>query len=285
LNTRPATVGLHPRVIALLVLSIIAFAANSIIARAALGTGAIGAGSFTAIRLATGAIVLGIAVRAVPDRTNVAEAAALLVYAAGFSFAYLAMGAATGALILFAVVQITMFTAAVRSADKPGPMAWLGMAVALAGLAWLLAPGLTAPPLTAALAMAAAGIAWGVYSLLGRRAGGDPGKVAARSFMLAAPPALLLIGLDHQSATMPGIGLAMLSGGVTSGLGYLAWYRALPHVRAGTAAVLQLLTPPLAVVGGVLMLGEALSPRLVWTSALILAGVVIALRAPRRHRR
>ena len=255
-----------------------AFAANSVLARLALASGHADALTFTAVRLASGAVVLGALVAA--RRTRLAgdavSSAALLVYAAAFSLAYLALPTGTGALVLFGSVQITMIGWAVARGERLGRVQALGLAVAFGGLVVLVAPGVAQPPVGAALGMALAGMAWGVYSLRGRGVA-DATAATAGNFARAAPAAVLLAvamwASGHAHADGLGIALAAASGAVTSGLGYAAWYAVLPHLRATTASVVQLSVPILAAIGGVAFVGEALGPRLVAASVLTLGGI------------
>lgn len=223
--------------------------------------------------------------RLAPGPASLPGVLALAAYMAGFTLAYRDIGAAAGALILFAMVQLTMAGIAAARGQPPTLREGLGLALALGGLAWLLAPGLQAPPLLPALLMAEAGAAWGVYTLLGRGAG-DPTAVTARNFLGALPLGLLLPLADPPGPLAPaGVGLAVAAGALTSGLGYALWYAALPRLSVATAGVLQLLVPALAAAGAALWLGEPLSPRLLGASALILIGVgstILARRNPKR---
>jgi drug/metabolite transporter (DMT)-like permease len=260
-----------------------AFAANSLLCRLALQHATIDAASFSSIRLISGALMLAIIVRLMSDRASPARpdwlaAAMLFAYVAFFSFAYLTLSAGTGALILFGAVQVTMFSAGLRAGEVFRPIAWFGLALAIAGLVYLMAPGVTAPaPLGAAL-MAAAGVAWGVYSLRGRGLA-NPLAATAGNFLRAAPMALalsaLLYGRSH--ATPVGIVLAITSGALTSGIGYVIWYAALNGLTAMRAATVQLSVPPIAAFGGVLLLSEAITPRLATASAAILGGIALVL--------
>lgn len=267
-------------------LALLAFAANSVLCRLALKDGLIDALSFTQIRLAAGALVLAPALFIRPaGRTALAWrdlgcASALFVYALAFSWAYVALDAGAGALILFGSVQIAMFGLGALGGARPRSLEWIGLGAAAAGLVWLTAPGLSAPPLLPAFSMAAAGIAWGAYSLLGRGSL-DPIAATARNFALTAPLAalLMLAGPAWSAAAPQGVALAIASGAVTSGLGYVIWYAALRGLRPSSAAILQLATPILAALGGVALLGEALSARLAVAAALVLGGVYLALRA------
>ena len=260
-----------------------AFAANSLLARAALVEGAMGAGSFTAIRLTSGAAMLALLVgfRSGWHAGSWRDAVALFGYAAGFSFAYLELSTGTGALILFALVQLTMLGAGFRAGERLGAAQWVGIVMAFAGLAILLSPTLDAPsPLGAAL-MAVAGVSWGLYSLFGR-GGGDPTARTAGNFARAAVLSLVLLpllwtGVEPQPG-WGGIGLAVTSGAITSGLGYALWYRVLPHLSASRAGVVQLAVPPLAAAMGIAALGEALTLPFAVASALVLLGIWLSGR-------
>lgn len=268
--------------LALTCLALVAFAANSIFCRLALGAGHIDAASFTSLRLASGAVALAILVllRAGRPSGSWFAAGALALYAVPFSFAYLSLTAGTGALLLFGAVQGTMVTAGLRAGERPRPIAWLGFAAAIAGLALLLAPGVSAPDPPAAALMVIAGIAWGLYSLLGRGTA-DPAAATAGNFVRAAPLAILVSVAMRASAHADRRGaiLAIVSGAVTSGLGYVLWYAVLPRLGAVRAAMAQVAAPALAAIGGVALLGEPATPRLAGAAALILGGVAVALQA------
>jgi len=274
------------RTLLLTALAMIAFAANSVLGRLGLVDGGIGAGSFALIRLVSGALALSMI--AGPTRSLRAGswtgAFALFTYAAFFSYAYLALSAGTGALILFAVVQITMVGAGLLAGERLSPLQWAGMFIALLALVWLLSPGIDTPPLLAAGAMAIAGVGWGGYSLIGRQATGadnDPTRRTAGNFLRASLVAALclpLVFLIHPEP-MPehyGVLLAILSGAITSGLGYAIWYSALRSLEATKAGIAQLTVPALAALGGVLFLSEPVSFRFALSSGLILAGVGVA---------
>ena len=279
------------RTIALTALAMLAFAANSLLCRLALQQTSIDAASFGSVRLVSGALVLLAIVRlrrgsAVKARTDWLAAAMLWAYVAAFSFAYITLPAGSGALILFGAVQLTMFVAGLSAGERFAPLAWGGFIIAVAGLVVLVSPGLAAPPLLGTLLMAGAGIAWGVYSLRGRGAG-DPVAATAGNFVRAAPLALLLsvaslvfAGPPHANGS--GIALAMASGALTSGIGYVLWYAALPHLTALRAATVQLSVPPLAALGGAWLLSEALTLRLVVSSAAILGGIALVLASRAR---
>jgi drug/metabolite transporter (DMT)-like permease len=269
------------RTLGLTLAALVAFAANSILCRLALGSGAIDAGSFTALRLGSGAAVLALVARmrhAAPAG-NWRSALALATYAVGFAFAYNSLAAGTGALLLFGAVQLTMIAAGVAAGERPPWLEWLGLGLALAGLLCLLAPGLHAPPLVGALSMLGAGIAWGIYSLRGR-ATGQAVATTAGNFLRAVAIALLCGAATLRLAhvTPRGILLAVTSGAVTSGLGYVLWYAALGGLSATRAATAQLGVPLLTALAGVLFLAERVTPRLLLSAALILGGVMLALR-------
>ncbi len=268
--------------------ALLAFAANSLLARAALADGAIDPASYTAIRMLSGALVLALLL-VVRRREGVAaarpgswaSAIAILVYAFAFSLAYGRLGAATGAVILFAAVQGTMVAWGALRADRPTARELAGLALAFAALVWLLLPRLDAPDPVGSALMVTAGIAWGVYSLRGRGAG-NPVEATAGNFVRAALLCLPLLAAPflggHAEGT--GIALAVASGAVTSGLGYVVWYRALPHLSTTQAAAVQLAVPVIAAFGGVALLGETLTARLVAASVGILGGLALATLRP-----
>ena len=261
-----------------------AFAANSVLARLALRTTEIDAATFTGVRLLAGAVVLALVVRVRGGRLrgSWASAASLVVYAAAFSAAYLSLAAGTGALLLFGAVQLTMIGWGLTHGERLDQLQGLGVVAALAGLVVLVAPGVQAPPLGAALLMAASGVAWGVYSLRGRGETDPAGATAgnfSRTVPLAAALALAAVASGRTLTLDPaGVGWAVLSGGVTSGLGYLAWYAVLPALRAASAATVQLSVPLLAAGGGVLVLGEPVTMRLAVASAVTLGGIALMVR-------
>jgi drug/metabolite transporter (DMT)-like permease len=270
--------------------AMVAFAANSLLCRAALGGGHADAATFTAVRLLGGAVVLGFFARirrapAPPSRFAWGSALALFAYAAGFSLSYVRIPAGVGALLLFAAVQLTMIGAGLVRGERPQPLEWVGLAVSLAGLLLLSRPGLARPdPLGAGL-MLVAGAAWGLYSLRGR-AHGDAVAMNAASFARALPLSLAagavaaLLGITRVSPT--GVCLALASGALASGFGYAVWYAALRGLTATRAAIVQLSAPPLAAAGAVVFLGESFSPRLLMASVLILGGIALAVTAHRR---
>lgn len=271
------------RLAALTSLTMLAFAANSLLCRAALGEPVIDAASFTAVRLASGALTLWLLLRwrgATARGDGDWPAAGLLfLYAIAFSFAYLSLSAATGALILFGFVQLTMQGAALLAGERLPGLAWAGLALAVGGLVYLLLPGLDAPDPLGALLMATAGVAWGLYSLRGRGVA-NPLRATAGNFMRSVPLALLALlpVLGHAGMNAEGASLAVASGALASGLGYALWYRVLPRLKASQAATVQLSVPVIAALGGVLLLGEPLGGRLVAASLAVLGGITLVLR-------
>lgn len=283
---RPATS--HGRTFGLTSITMIAFAGNSLLCRAALKHTSIDAATFTSVRIISGAIALWVIVRA-RRGSRVAggswrSAAALFVYAAAFSFAYVSLPAASGALLLFGAVQATMIGYAIRSGERLRVRQWGGLIAAIGGLVVLLLPGLSAPPLSGSLLMLSAGAAWGIYSLRGRGAS-DPASVTAGNFARAALMAVVL-----SAATTPwssfdpaGVSYAIVSGAVASGVGYAIWYTALRGLNATSAATVQLSVPVIAGFGGVVLLGESVTPRLLLASAAILGGIALVILNRRTH--
>ena len=286
------------RLVVLVSTAMLAFAGNSLLCRMALKHTAIDAASFTAIRLLSGACMLWLVVRLTRGRApshpagrplpgNWLSACALFVYAAGFSFAYVSMSAATGALLLFGSVQATMIGYGVWRGERLGALQWAGIALALAGLVTLLLPGLAAPAPLASLSMISAGAAWGVYSLRGKAAPNpglhNPTEVTAGNFLRSVPMALglaLVMGLLMANYLTPdpaGMAYAVVSGALASGLGYAIWYQALPALKATLAATVQLSVPVIAALGGVLLIGEALTGTLVLASVTILGGIALVI--------
>ena len=276
------------RLFLLTALTMTAFAANSVLTRLALTGTALGPGNFAAIRLASGAVMLMalVALRPraapLPLRARLPGAAMLALYVLGFSFAYVTLDAGVGALLLFGGVQITMFAGALVLREAIPPVRWIGAGIAFAGLAWILWPaGQGAPDPVGASLMLAAALGWGLYSLIGRKAGA-PLVTTAWSFALALPAGLIAAWAAPGTLDGTGIGLAILSGAVTSGLGYALWYAVLPGLGATVAAVAQLTVPILAMAGGMLALGEPLTLRFVLAAALVLGGVGLSLTGLRR---
>ncbi len=270
--------------------AMVAFAANSVLCRLALGAGLIDAASFATVRTVSGAVLLAAILvlrqKAVAARPNWRSVVALYLYMVFFAFAYLSLGAGTGALILFAAVQLTMFTVALRAGEHFPPVSWAGLAIAIAGLVYLVSPGLTAPdPLGAAL-MTIAGISWGAYSLVGRSAT-DPIEATAHNFLYAVPlvVATSLVFVGDFAVTATGAAYAVASGAVASGVGYVIWYAALRGLTGTGAATVQLSVPVIAAIGGAILLSEAVTLRLVVASAATLGGVALVLTQRNRSRR
>jgi drug/metabolite transporter (DMT)-like permease len=264
------------------VAALIGFAANSLLARVALGPSLIDPVAFTAVRLGSGAITLVLLAWLMGRRHTGTRVAwlpplALFAYAMAFSLAYVRLAVGMGALILFGAVQVTMIGWGLRSGERLGLATWLGLGCALAGLAALSLPGAGAPDLAAAALMIAAGVAWGAYSLQGRGSG-DPLAGSAANFAWTLPLAAVALALAWPAvhASAGGIGYAVLSGSLASGLGYALWYAALPALAATAAAVAQLVVPVLAALGAVLLLGEGVSVRLLVAGTAILGGVALA---------
>jgi drug/metabolite transporter (DMT)-like permease len=269
---------------ALTLLAIVAFAGNSLLTRAALGGGLIGPGAFSAIRLAAGALILLPWALAAPRaRPSILGAVSLLAYVVGFSFAYRTLGAAMGAMILFASVQATILALGAARGVRISLNELCGMGVALAGMVYLLGGRSgSAAPLAPVLMMAVAGVAWAVYTQFGRGAA-RPARSTAGNFLLAAIIASPLPLLDAAGEThMAGVVLACVAGAVTSGLGYIVWYAVAPRLRTGTVGAVQLATPVVAGVGGAVMLGEPLTVRLAIAGGVILAGIALTLWRPAR---
>ena len=263
-------------------LAMTAFAGNSLLCRAALMHTSIDAASFTTIRLISGAVVLWLVVRmrhgTPAGAGNWLSAIALFVYAAGFSFGYISLSTATGALLLFGAVQATMIGYGIWSGERLLKLQLVGLLLAFGGLVGLLLPGLSAPPLYGSILMLGAGVAWGIYSLRGKGAG-DPTRVTTGNFLRAVPitvvmSMLMLTGLSLDTA---GFWYAVSSGALASGLGYAIWYTTLPALRATNAATVQLSVPVIAALGGIIILGEPITTRLVLASVAILGGVALVL--------
>lgn len=279
-------------------LAMLAFAGNSLLCRAALRDPELGPAidpaTFTAVRLVSGAFMLLLILSFGGQRPRRAapggswrSAAALFLYAACFSYAYLALDAGTGALVLFGFVQATMILHALTHGERPGFPEWSGWILAAAGLVLLLVPGAAAPNRTGATLMAAAGIAWGAYSLLGKGQS-TPLEASAANFTrsLAFIPLLVLpAGIGSLSISAQGLLLAVVSGALTSGIGYVLWYAAVRVLTSMQAALVQLSVPALAAAGGVVLLGETPTPRLLASGLLILGGISLALlRRPAEKR-
>ena len=278
------------RTIAYTALALVAFAANSILCRIALRNSTIDPATFSTIRLIAGAATLLLVTAltrkgSAPTEGSWLSAGMLFLYAVPFSFAYTLLTTGNGALILFGSVQITMMTAALWSGERPHPVQWLGLGLALGGLGYLVLPGLEAPPIAGAALMALAGFSWGVYSLRGRGAA-NPLVQTTSNFVRSIPfvVAVSLIAIPRFHVEKEGVLLAIASGAVASGMGYVIWYRALQGLSAARASIVQLLVPCLAALGGVIFLAEAISLRLVLATVLVLGGISLALHARARQR-
>lgn len=299
----PAAFGTG-RAALLTLLAMLAFAANSILCRLALTQTAIDPASFTLVRIASGAASLWLIARATGHGPtgegkrgrgrwgggSWIGAVALLAYAAAFSFAYLSMTAGTGALLLFGAVQATMIVAGLYRGERLSPLQWGGLGLALGGLGLLLAPGLSPPDPLGALLMLAAGVAWGVYSLLGRSSR-DPIATTAGNFLRAAPMAAAVALLSSAIGAVSGGGArwdagglvyGLLSGALASGVGYAIWYAALPALTAARAASVQLSVPVITAIAAVLALGERITPPLAIASAAVLGGIALVIAGKRR---
>jgi drug/metabolite transporter (DMT)-like permease len=271
----------------LTVLAVVSFAANSILCRMALGEATLDPISFTSIRLVSGAAALVLVNAALAPRRSWRQgdfysASMLFLYAIAFSLAYVRLPAATGALILFGAVQLTMFSAAVKSGERPSLRQWLGVFMALGGLVWLLSPGLSAPPPLGAGLMGLAGLCWGIYSLRGANRG-DPLAVTTDNFLRSVPFILVvsLAMLRGAHISPYGAVLAASSGALASGVGYAIWYAALRRITKTEAALVQLCVPVIASLGGVMFLAEAISARWFGAALLILSGVGVGVTGQR----
>ncbi|CAA7617482.1 conserved membrane hypothetical protein [Candidatus Terasakiella magnetica] len=267
----------------LTLITMVAFSANSILCREALRHTAIDAATFTLVRIASGALVLAALVRlrgAGGIAGNWGSALALLGYAIAFSLAYLSLPAGTGALLLFGAVQVTMISRGLMAGERLRNIQMGGLALALAGLVMLLLPGISAPPPGGAALMAAAGVAWGFYSLRGRREA-DALAANAGNFLRAAPvAALICAGMALMAEVrLDSLGLvyAVLSGAVASGLGYALWYKALTGLPATHAATIQLSVPVITAVAGTVLLDEAVTLRLIAASLAVLGGIALVV--------
>jgi len=265
-------------------LALIAFAGNSILCRLALGGNTIDASSFTCIRLLAGIVVLLLISMSMQPKQSMAAKGSwkasimLFLYAATFSFAYVSLDTGTGALILFAAVQITMILLGVLAGNKLYAAEWLGITVAFAGFVYLVLPGVAAPSLLGFMLMSVSGVAWGLYTLMGKTSQ-NPLRDTTYNFVRTLPFVIVLLIATMHNATLSwqGIMLAALAGGITSGIGYTIWYIALGGLTSVQAAVLQLLVPVLAALGGVVFAEEGLSMRLILSSTIILGGILTVI--------
>lgn len=266
------------------VLALTAFAGNSVICRLALSLKAIDPASFTGIRLISGSLVLILLVSITKRKKNATvkgswwSGVILFMYAIAFSFAYISLDTGTGALILFAAVQITMIAFALATGKKMNLKEWLGVLMAFAGFIYLVSPGVTAPSLNGLLLMTLSGIGWGIYSLRGKGSA-NALQVNAYNFLKTLPLVgiMLLFSLKQIQMTNEGIILAILSGALTSGIGYTIWYMALRGLTAVQASVVQLLVPVIAAAGGVIFLSEIINLRLILAAIMILGGIGLVI--------
>jgi drug/metabolite transporter (DMT)-like permease len=261
-------------------ITMVAFAANSVLCRMALKRTSIDPASFTLVRIVAGAVMLWVLTSIAGHKGaragNWISAAALLGYAAAFSFAYVSLPVGTGALLLFGAVQGTMIVRGFIAGERMNAAQITGFAIAVVGLIVLVLPGISAPPLIGALLMAGAGVCWGVYSLRGRRSS-DPLATTAGNFLRAVPFAVVvsLLYLRSTRLDLAGIGFAVLSGALASGVGYAIWYAALRGLTATRAAVVQLSVPVIAALGGVAILGERITLRLAISAVAVLGGIAV----------
>jgi len=280
----PAFIAGHAaRTLNLTVVAMLAFAANTLLCRSALAYQLIDAASFTTVRAVSGAAMLGLIVllqRRVHDESAAdwRSTAALFIYMVANSFAYLSIGVGTGALILFSAVQLTMVIAALRNREHFSPLSWTGLALAVLGVVYLVSPGLAAPDPFGAALMAISGVAWGFYSLVGRGVK-DPLRATAMNFIYIVPGVLIVSALfwNRFDVSPGGVALAAASGALASGVGYAIWYAALSGLTASRAAAVQLSVPAISAFGGVVLLAEPLTLRLVLASGATLGGVAIVL--------
>lgn len=295
------------RIFILTLLAMIAFASNSLLCRAALKESSIDPATFTFVRIFSGALALCLIISVrkmltinttatplVDSFSNSApvtgcsslrygnwiSAVALFAYAAGFSFAYTSLSAGTGALLLFGAVQATMILQGLHKGERLNTIQIVGFIVAVTGLVVLVFPGLSAPPLIGSILMLGAGLAWGIYSLRGKER--NPASVTAGNFVRAVPfaVALSIIFLPWTNYNLAGITYAITSGAVTSGLGYVIWYSALPGLKTASAATVQLSVPVLAATGGILLLGEPITVRYMLASVAVLGGIALVVATP-----
>ena len=278
------------RLFTLTLLAMIAFAGNSVLCRIALEQTQIDAASFTFVRLISGALILWLLVKIrhahAEGRGSWLSAFALFIYAAGFSFAYVSLSAATGALLLFGSVQASMIGYGIAKGEQISLLQKVGLSLALVGLAVLFLPGASAPPMFGALLMISAGIAWAIYSLRGKNELGDPTCITAGNFIRTIPMTLIMgivlagtYSLEKFSADFLGVAYAVASGSLASGLGYALWYAVLPQLKAITAASVQLSVPVITAMGGAFILYEPITLRVALASAAILGGIAVVIRA------
>jgi drug/metabolite transporter (DMT)-like permease len=270
------------------VFALLAFAANSVLCRLALGDNTIDAGSFTVVRLVSGIIILlaliKVTSKAKPEKTESKSkgswlaACMLFIYAVNFSYGYISLDTGTGALILFGAVQITMIITSVISGNKLHSSEWLGLSIAFGGFTYLVIPSLTTPSLMGFMLMSMSGMAWAFYTLLGRKSKNALSDTA-HNFLRTSPflLALIIFGFNNAYITSTGFLLAVLSGAIASGIGYFVWYIALTTLSVTQAAAVQLLVPIIAAIGGVIFTSELISLRLIESTILVLGGILTVI--------
>ncbi len=272
------------RIFILTAFALMFFAANSVLNRAALAGELIGPASFVAIRLGSGAVALvfilwfqGILKKPPSLKPRLDAVFGLILYAIGFSFAYMVLDAGFGALVLFGTVQITMFLGAIIRGNKPVFVQWIGAAIGMAGLAYAVNPETAGIDPVGALIMVSAGIGWGLYSLAGQKVSNALVSTTV-SFVCATPIAVIAwIIVGSEIVTAEGVMLAVTSGVVTSGFGYVVWYTALPHLQTSVAAIVQLAVPLIAMLGGILFLNEVWTLDFTISASLVLGGIALSL--------
>ena len=272
-------------------LAMVCFAGNSLLCRVALRGGAIDPISFTAVRLGSAALVMAVLARigssARPTGGSWTSAIILVAYAIPFSLAYVQIGAGLGALLLFGSVQVTMIGWGLLKGERPRAAEWVGILLAVVGLVLLTRPGISGSPLGGMALMLVAGVGWGAYSLRGRGSA-DPLQTTATNFVRTVPMVAAMVAIsfvvEHPHLSTTGVAAAIASGGVTSGIGYVIWYRALSRLTAVQAASVQLTVPVIAAAGGILFLSERLTLRVVGAAALILGGIGLAIYEHARPR-
>ncbi len=264
--------------------SLIAFAGNSILCRLALGENKLDAASFTIIRLLSGIVMLFLMSKifnvknSSTTKRNYISSCVLFLYAVTFSYAYISLDTGTGALILFGAVQITMILASLTFGNRLQVSEWMGIVTAFSGFVYLVKPSLTTPSLTGFILMTISGMAWGIYTLRGKGSK-QPIHDSASNFLYTFPfiLALLIIEFKNTNLSQQGIILALVSGAITSGVGYTVWYMAVRRLSTMQASVVQLLVPIIAATGGVIFANEVISMRLILSSIMIFGGIVFVL--------
>lgn len=272
------------KIIFLTSLALIAFAANSVLCRLALGGEAIDPASFTIVRLLSGTFVLLLITKfttltdEISPKSSWVTSFMLFLYAITFSYAYISLDTGTGALILFGAVQITMISLSIFSGTRLHTFEWIGVVIAFVGFICLVLPGVSSPPILGFSLMTLSGVAWGIYTLRGRNSK-NPLMDTAYNFLRTTPFVLVLtiLAVGSMDFSYQGILLASISGGITSAIGYTIWYIALGGLSSTQAAVLQLSVPVIAALGGVVFVSEAITLRLTLSAAMVLGGILIVI--------